>query len=264
MIHFLKSLRCLSTAILAALAIGAAESPRGPTIPSVEPRVPHALLWDAMEKSVDVPPGVTEVDLEFAVRNQSDGPVAITELLPSCGCTTAALPASPWVLAPGAKGSFRATVDVRGKQGKFSKVIHVNSTAGVQMLGLVINLPEDTDANRRQRNQAASLSNRQGVFQGDCASCHVAPIGDKTGRELFHAACGICHSASPRAAMVPDLLVAREPRDGAYWRRWIAEGRAGTLMPAFARSQGGPLSEAQVESLIAFALQTLPSAPEKP
>ncbi|HUR56441.1 MAG TPA: c-type cytochrome, partial [Opitutaceae bacterium] len=171
------------------------------------------------------------------------------------------MPSKPWVLAPGAGGSFRAKVDVRGKHGKFSKVIHVNSSAGMQMLSLVIDLPDDPESNRRQGNQATALANRQAVFHGDCAACHVAPTVGKAGDELFHAACGICHSASPRAAMVPDLMVASAPRDEAYWRKWIAEGREGSLMPAFAQKNGGPLTEAQIESLIAFALQRLPTKP---
>ena len=227
-------------------------------------RPPHPLVWDAMEKTVTPKPGDGAVEFEFTVTNRSADKVTIAELLPSCGCTTTDMPAKPWVLAPGASGSFRATVDISGKHGKFSKVIHVNSSAGVQMLGLVVNLPDDPEHNRRQGNQAAALANRQAVFKGDCASCHVAPTVGKTGDELFHAACGICHAASPRAAMVPDLMVAAAPRDEAYWRKWIAEGREGSLMPAFAQKHGGPLTEAQIESLIAFALQRLPTAPPKP
>jgi mono/diheme cytochrome c family protein len=224
---------------------------------------PHPLVWDAMEKTIAVKAG-DAVDFEFSVKNQSKQTVTITELRPSCGCTTAEMPATPWVLAPGASGSFRATVDVRGKHGKFSKVIHVNSSGGMQMLGVVVDLPDDPEINRRQGNQAAALANRQAVFQGDCAACHVAPTVGKTGGELFQAACGICHAASPRAAMVPDLLVAREPRDAAYWRKWITEGRDGSLMPGFAQKHGGPLTEAQIESLIEHALKQLPTQPRSP
>lgn len=216
-----------------------------------------------MEKTIVVKAG-DAVDFEFAVKNQSAQTVTITELRPSCGCTTAEMPATPWVLAPGASGSFRATVDVRGKHGRFSKVIHVSSSAGIQMLGLVVDLPDDPGENRRQGNQAAALANRQAVFKDDCAACHVAPTVGKTGGDLFYAACGICHAASPRAAMVPDLMVAREPRDAAYWRKWITEGREGSLMPAFAQSHGGPLTEAQVTSLVEYALARLPTQPAKP
>ena len=64
--------------------------------------------------------------------------------------------------------------------------------------------------------------------------------------------------------MVPDLLVARETRDATYWTKWISEGREGSLMPAFAATHGGPLSDAQIASLVEFALRQLPTAPRKP
>ena len=90
-----------------------------------------------------------------------------------------------------------------------------------------------------------------------------AKPAQKTGAELFHTACGICHFAAPRASVVPDLLTAREPRDAAFWRKWISEGKEGTLMPAFAQAQGGPLTDQQIESLIEFALASLPTQPRK-
>jgi mono/diheme cytochrome c family protein len=75
--------------------------------------------------------------------------------------------------------------------------------------------------------------------------------------------CGVCHLAGHRASMVPDLLVAREPRDAAWWTKWITEGKEGSLMPAFALQQGGPLSRSQIVSLVDFALANLPTEPPK-
>jgi hypothetical protein len=37
-----------------------------------------------------------------------------------------------------------------------------------------------------------------------------------------------------------------------YWRQWTREGLAGTLMPGFAKSEGGPLTDHQIESLVAY------------
>ena len=61
--------------------------------------------------------------------------------------------------------------------------------------------------------------------------------------------------------MVPDLMVVREPRDAAFWQRWITEGKDRTLMPAFAREKGGPLSAEQIASLVEYAMKTFPSKP---
>jgi len=222
----------------------------------------HPLVWDAMEKTIELKPGDGAAEFEFAVTNTAKQPVEIIQLRPSCGCTTAEMPRSPWTLAPGEKGSFHATVDVRGKVGDVSKSILVSSTPGAQMLRMIVKIPGTPEAMREQNRQLASLD-RQAVFRGECATCHVAPIAGKTGGELFQAACGICHLAHPRASMVPDLLTAREPRDAAWWRQWIDEGRQGSLMPAFAQNRGGPLAGEQVESLVGFALMNLPTQPPK-
>ena len=153
-------------------------------------------------------------------------------------------------------------VDYKGKQGKFSKTLGIHSTAGSQILTVVISIP-DTEESRRARNQHLALADRQAVFRGDCASCHVQPAEGKQGAELFQAACAICHDANPRASMVPDLKVARAVRDAAFWEKWIGEGKEGSLMPGFARKHGGPLSPEQIASLVEYALTRLPTAPAR-
>jgi mono/diheme cytochrome c family protein len=241
--------------VLAALA-GVSAAPDGAA-------TAHPLVWDALVKTLDAKAGETVAECEFRVTNKSDAPVEIVQLRPSCGCTLADMPATPWILEPGASGSFRATVDFRGKHGKFSKTIHVHAAPGTQMLTVVVNIPEPDDATRL-RNQQLALADRQGVFRGDCASCHAAPAAGKTGGELFLAACAICHMAPHRASMVPDLSIAREPRDAAYWQKWIAEGREQTLMPGFAQKHGGPLTDEQIRTLVEFALASLPTQPPAP
>jgi mono/diheme cytochrome c family protein len=226
-----------------------------------EPASP--LVWDAMEKTLEVKPGDGAADFEFHVTNKSDRPVEIIEVRPSCGCTVAEMPSKPWILAPGANGSFRGTIDFRGKHGKVSKSLFVNSSAGTQVLGIVVNLPEKAPSVSRDMNQALAAHDRQAVFKGDCASCHAAPAQGKKGGELFVAVCGVCHMAEHRASMVPDLMVAREPRDAEFWRKWISEGKEGTLMPAFAKAHDGPLTDEQIASLVEFALKGLPTQPRK-
>ena len=222
----------------------------------------HPLSWDAMEKNVEVKPGDDAAAFTFSVTNQSAARVEIAEIRPSCGCTVAEMPSTPWILEPGAKGSFNAVVDIRGKQGKFSKSLYVSSTGGAQMLTVTVNIPDSPDA-ARERNRQMAAHDRQAVFRGECASCHVAPTVGKMGEQLFQAACAICHLANPRASMVPDLLVAREPRDAAYWKKWIAEGKESSLMPAFAQAHHGPLTDAQITSLVEFALARLPTESRK-
>jgi mono/diheme cytochrome c family protein len=220
----------------------------------------HPLVWDAMEKTIEPKPGDGAADFEFTVTNVSDKPVTIEQIRPSCGCTVAEMPSSPWIIAPGANGTFVGTIDFRGKEGVVSKSIFVNSTAGTQTLGIIVKIPT-LDEEARKKNQMIAQQNRQAVFAGDCAKCHLEPIRERSGAELFTTACGVCHFSTRRSNIVPDLLTAREHRDAAFWRKWISEGKSGTLMPAWSKKNGGPLTDEQIESLVTFALQTLPTEP---
>jgi hypothetical protein len=49
------------------------------------------------------------------------------------------------------------------------------------------------------------------------------------------------------------------PTNEEFWRTWITYGKPGSLMPAFATSQGGPLTDMQIASLAAFLNATIPS-----
>lgn len=220
----------------------------------------HPLVWDAMEKTVVPRPGEEAAEFAFTVTNKADREIAITEVDPSCGCTVVDLPATPWTLAPGASGTLRATVDFQGKSGRFGKSILVASSAGAQVLKVNVDIPDTPEA-RRARNLQLARMDRQAVFRGDCATCHALPAAGKIGAELFQLACGICHAPAHRADIVPDLAVARGPRDAEYWRTWIRDGKPGTLMPAFASEQGGPLTPPQIDSLVAYLLQTYPRQP---
>ncbi|MES2693363.1 MAG: DUF1573 domain-containing protein [Verrucomicrobiota bacterium] len=226
-------------------------------------KAPHPLVWEAMEQTYDAKPKDEVAEFVFKVRNQSAAKVEVLGLQPSCGCTVPEMPAVPWVLAAGEKGSFRATIDFKGKEGVVSKTIEVQTTAGSQTLRVTVNIP-DTEETRRMRNQRMAAVDRQAVFKGDCAACHTTPGVGKMGAELFTASCAICHAAEHRAAMVPDLAVARIPgevRDEAFWRKLIVEGRVGSLMPAFGEAHGGPLTNAQVDSLVAYVVKQFPAKP---
>jgi mono/diheme cytochrome c family protein len=218
------------------------------------------LVWDNTEKILTPSPGETNGGFQFTVTNVSDQPVTIVQIRPTCGCTIAEMPSDPWVLAPGASGTFIGNIDFRGKEGTVTKALFVNSSAGTQQLLVTVRIPTP-DESMRKENQRVAEANRQAVFQGDCAKCHLAPTRGLTGGELFRTACGVCHFSPRRASIVPDLLTARQHRDAAFWRKWITEGKEGTLMPAWSKSHGGPLSDEQIDSLVKFALEMLPTEP---
>jgi mono/diheme cytochrome c family protein len=105
----------------------------------------------------------------------------------------------------------------------------------------------------------AAKADRQAVFKSDCASCHLKKVEGKYGQQLFDAVCAICHEARDRATMVPDLHNLKVPTNEEFWRTWITIGKPGSLMPAFATSQGGPLNDMQIASLAAYLNSTHPS-----
>jgi mono/diheme cytochrome c family protein len=96
---------------------------------------------------------------------------------------------------------------------------------------------------------------RQAVFKGDCASCHVKKPGRGQIRPaLFDAVLRRLPRGENRATMVPDLHNLKVPTNEEFWRTWITAGKAGSLMPAFATSQGGPLNDMQIASLAAISI----------
>jgi mono/diheme cytochrome c family protein len=219
-----------------------------------------ALAWDALEKNYIAKSGEAEAEIPFKVKNTSDHSVEITEAATSCHCTVASFPRTPWILAPGVEDTLTVRVDLRSRRGNLTKTIYVATSEGEQLLVVNVQIPP-SPAIQREMNAMIAQADRQAVLRGDCASCHVAPTVGKTGAELFTAACVICHGAEHRASMVPDLKIPTVHRDAAFWNEWIRHGKVGTLMPAFAKSEGGSLTEEQIESLVTYLLANLPTEP---
>ncbi len=126
--------------------------------------------------------------------------------------------------------------------------------AGMRAAGIVV---RDTLAAMREANMQLAARDRQAVFKGDCASCHVTPGIGKTGGELYTAVCGVCHEAEHRSTMVPDLRNLPHPTDAEYWHAWIVNGKAGSLMPAFLDTVGGPLTKGQIDSVVDYLVTNI-------
>ena len=84
---------------------------------SGEPLPDGILAWDNLTKSTDAAADQAEAHFTFNLTNVSNDKVAIMNVHPSCGCTTAQLPPMPWVLEPGANGQIKLTVNLAGKSG---------------------------------------------------------------------------------------------------------------------------------------------------
>jgi mono/diheme cytochrome c family protein len=214
--------------------------------------------------------GETEAKFTFGLTNVSKETVTISGVHTSCGCTVAQLPSQPWVLKPGDHGEIGVTVDLRGKSGNLIKTATVSSSVGSIPLMVQISVPRidpkkmPMTENDRTRNLQVAAVDRQAVFRGECVTCHVIPTIGKVGKELYVAACGVCHEGEHRASMVPNLRALNKPTDAAYWNQWISEGRPGSLMPAFLAKNGGILSSNQVSSLVAYLSGPFQSEPKTP
>jgi mono/diheme cytochrome c family protein len=221
------------------------------------------IAWDALMKATEATNGQDFARFTFSFTNATAGNVTILNVHPSCGCTTAELPPVPWTVAPGASGEIKLNVNLAGKSGMLFKTVTVSTDKGVKTLTLritilppvVVTLSEAD----RAKGMAAAKVDRQAVFKGDCATCHVPKIENQYGQQLYASVCAICHEAEHRATMVPDLHNITVPTNDEFWRTWITAGKAGSLMPAFATSQGGPLSDMQIASLAAYLNVAFPS-----
>lgn len=223
-----------------------------------------ALAWDSTFKEYKALTNETATKMVFFVTNVSEKAVMIFKLRPSCGCTVARMPSTPWRIEPGADGKIEVSTDLRGKRGVLNKNVAVETSAGIMWLRFKVELPASATAvsNMRSRNLMVALGDRQAVFRGSCASCHVAQGVGKLGEDLYDADCAICHDTPQRASMVPPLKDRKFDASPEYWDKWIREGRTNTLMPAFAASHGGPLTEEQVKSLVEYLTKRVPEPPK--
>ena len=257
------------------LTPGAVAPPLAPGNP-FSPADPNVIKWDADMKEYTSQSGEPEAKFKFWLTNVSPSEVLINSVRTSCGCTVAKLPTQPWHIPSGSNGPIDVTVNLAGKMGTISKGVTVDTSVGVKQLTVMVHLPTTSpgtpgalpvqsagtmaDADRLKNMQQA-LADRQVVFKNqDCAKCHAEPAKGKIdGRLLYAGVCATCHNSHLRAALVPDLRTLNHPTDADYWRQWTAHGRPGSMMPAFAESEGGPLNDQQIGALVDFMVKAFPS-----
>lgn len=235
-----------------------------PAIPPVYRPLPDGMLaWDSETQEATVKFGTPQAFTAFTLTNISKEPITITSVRTSCGCTVPKLPPMPWTLDPGTNGTIQVTMNLAGKKGTVIKTVTVTTDKGFKTLYVKTKIEEAPAGvmgeSERMRNLQIAMANRQAVFHGDCASCHATPALNKTGGELFKAACAICHEAEHRSTMVPDLHNLQKPTDADFWRTWITSSADGKLMPAFAIENGGILNATQINSLVDYLVNNFPS-----
>lgn len=257
------------------------DSPQSAEAPAVAtpPAPENGLAWDANERKHQAAPGEMNVPFTFRYTNVSAADVVINAVRTSCGCTVVKNgPAMPHRVAPGESDQIEVSMNLAGKSGTVVKTVTVDTSAGTKILLLRVEIPTasstkgfavpraaadaaDAADARRAAGMAAAAADRQAIFKGDCAKCHVEPATGKEGKELYVASCGICHDAEHRASMVPDLKALPHPTSPEFWLTMITEGKPGTLMPAFSEKNGGNLTDTQIASLVQHLSRTIPANP---
>jgi mono/diheme cytochrome c family protein len=139
-----------------------------------------------------------------------------------------------------------------------TKTLTFFTSVGNRIITLKVNIPQPgattatMSPEERKMAMTKAMGDPQAIFRGDCAKCHVDKGAKSLGQDLYAADCGICHESSHRESAVPDLHALKIPTSMEYWKAMIAFGKPHTMMPGFSATQGGPLSDAQINSLAEY------------
>jgi mono/diheme cytochrome c family protein len=148
---------------------------------------------------------------------------------------------------------LHVTLDTSIKLGKVKKTIEVYSNDAqhaVKTLTITANVISTLKGHPKM-----TVKDPLVLFKGRCATCHVLRGVGKTGQALFIADCAMCHGQNAQGAVAMSLLGRdyRNPKQVALVRKMIAEGAPNNPeMPPFSKAHGGPLNDAEIDSLVTF------------
>lgn len=145
-------------------------------------------------------------------------------------------------IGPGGETEIQVKVETRGKRGKITKTVQIQSNDPKRPL-VVIRLYADViDLYHTLRYPADQ------IFKAPCRQCHVDRGIGKLGAQLFWADCLMCHQRGKTASPIEKMR--RLPEEAI--RKAIEEGIPDTPMPGFGATQGGPLTTNQIRSLVRY------------
>lgn len=190
----------------------------------------------------------SNAETNFIISNVGSDTLQIMSANPSCGCTAAVLDEKK--LAPGKTTRLHITFDPHNKaEGPFYKTITIMSNSviepqkQVRIHGNIF----------RSKLAHKEMMHLDGVFVGNCASCHVEKGKGELGAKLYEADCAICHGSKadnkPGPDITSDEMMNHTPDQ---WKKLIAEGRVNTNMPAFHTKNKGPLGDEEIASLVDY------------
>jgi mono/diheme cytochrome c family protein len=191
----------------------------------------------------------TKAEHVFILGNSGTDTLVITGEHPSCGCTAAVIDGSPRV-PPGGTAHMRVTFDANNKpEGPIIKSVTISSNSidgGSKMVRIQGRVVKSKLAHK-------TTMHLDGLFQGDCASCHVAKGKGELGARLYEADCAICHGlksdGKPGPELAADAMMKHSPKQ---WQTITENGIPNTGMPAFHSRNKGPLGDEEIASLVEY------------
>jgi Protein of unknown function (DUF1573)/Cytochrome C oxidase, cbb3-type, subunit III len=184
----------------------------------------------------------------FKVSNHGNADLNLYRAYASCGCTTASL--SKKLLKPGEEADLFVSIDTAMKQEKVAKLVYVSSNDPQHAVVTVKLLMDVQDPHRGMARDGETK-----IFSDQkCASCHVARGVGKLGVELYNADCAMCHGPKAEGAVGPALFGPYS--DPAFKDQIVKVTSFGSpvhrSMPGFLKQSGGPLSSAEIDSIVSY------------
>lgn len=190
----------------------------------------------------------TKAEHDFLIDNTGSDTLVILGTHPSCGCTAAMMDQSR--IAPHSQSRLHVTFDANGKpEGPIVKSVTITS-----------NSKEKSDAMVRIQGRVvkSKLAHKttmhlDGMFQGDCAKCHVDKGKGELGARLYEADCAVCHGTKADGKPGPELASAAMMKHTPKQLKTIIEnGVNNTGMPGFHTKNKGPLGDEEIASLVEY------------
>ncbi|MBI3939818.1 MAG: DUF1573 domain-containing protein [Acidobacteria bacterium] len=180
----------------------------------------------------------------FLLRNSGGATLYIRDITVTCGCTL--VDVSSKSIEPGKSASLTLQIEPDAKEGPIEKTITIatNDPRGpLRALRVRAEIQRDL-------HKMSALEKEKSIFSPECRSCHVDGGTGKTGKDLYQADCAMCHGSLEERDHVRSLNVASLAEDLQELRKTIALGNGRGTMPGFSAAAGGPLSDAQIDSLV--------------
>ncbi len=226
-----------------------------------------------------------EIPSVYRFHNVGGEPLMIKSVTTSCGCTSLNL--KDKLVDPGKMGELEVIMDTSMKQGPVTKEIDVysndpkNPETKIYLSANVVPalLPQrqnldDSEGTSPQKparqqnlqskgNEMSMMDPHAGlteaqkakIFTGKCATCHVLQGKGKFGAALFQADCAMCHGMNAQGKEAPALIPGdyHDPKYLSHMESIIRYGSPVNIsMPGFSKTAGGPLSDAQIHSILQY------------